>query len=156
MKLQDPVQVKIGEYNYYIRPFPAFKAANISGEVVSVVMPILGAALPLMGANTVGSIMDQDISELSPAITKGFESLSGDKCEKLLRDLLIRNGNIAVEIEGEAKTLDEDLSNVVFCGEIQDMYILAFNVIKVNYGGFFKKLGDQSGKVAELITKNAL
>lgn len=30
-----------------------------------------------------------------------------------------------------------------------DMFILAFEVIRTNYNGFFKKLGDRFGKVAE-------
>ena len=71
----------------------------------------------------------------------------------MLRDLLVRGNNIAVDFNGETKPLTEDLVNELFCGDVQDMYILAFHVIKINYGGFFGKLGTQSGKVAELAQK---
>jgi len=71
----------------------------------------------------------------------------------LLRDLLVRGNNIAVDFNSETKPLTEDLVNELFCGDVQDMYILAFHVIKINYGGFFGKLGTQSGKVAELAQK---
>ena len=34
MKQQETTQKTIGENKFYIRPFPAFRAANISGELV--------------------------------------------------------------------------------------------------------------------------
>ena len=153
MKLQDPVKVTVGGHDFYVRPFSAFKAANISGEVIKVVVPIIGSLLPFFNGKDVSNIMDEDIAELTPSITQGFESLSGDKCEKLLRELLVRNDNIAVDYEGDTVRLTEDLSNELFCGEVQDMYILAFHVIKTNYSGFFKKLGAQSGSAAERLKK---
>lgn len=153
MKMQDPVKVTVGGRDFYIRPFSAFKAANISGEVVKVVVPILGAVLPAFGTKDVSQVMDEDVSELAPAITKSFDALTGDKCEKLLRDLLVKNDNIAVNFDGETTRLTEDIANEIFCGEVQNMYILAFHVIKANYGGFFKKLGVQSGSAAELLQK---
>ena len=71
--------------------------------------------------------------------------------EKLMRKLLL-GGNIVVELiventgEREAQRLTADLADEVFCGEIQDMFLLCFYVIKLNFNGFFKKLGAQSGK----------
>ncbi len=160
MKLQEPTQVVVGESTFYIRPFSAFTAANISGEVVKVIVPLLGSLLPFMksdeddtGDNK--SVLDEDVKEIAPELAKGFESLSGDKCEILLRRLLVKHGNIAVEREGQAVPLTEDLVNELFCGEVQDMYVLAFHVIKVNYSGFFKRLGGQSGKAVELLKKIA-
>lgn len=159
MKLQEPTQVIVDESTFYIRPFSAFTAANISGEVVKVIVPLLGSLLPFMKSDDEDSenksVLDEDVKEIAPELAKGFESLSGDKCEILLRRLLIKHGNIAVEREGQAIPLTEDLVNELFCGEVQNMYILAFHVIKVNYGGFFKKLGGQSGKAAELLRKIA-
>ena len=156
MKMQDATEVAISENKFYVRPFSAFTAANISGEVIKVVMPVLGSLLPFMNTKEDGgSLLDEDIKDIAPEITKGFEALSGDKCEMLLRRLLIKHNNIAVDKEGEAVPLTEDAVNDLFCGEVQDMYILAFHVIKVNYGGFFKKLDGQSGKAVELLKKIA-
>ena len=42
--------------------------------------------------------------------------------------------------------LTDDLADEVFCGEIQDMFLLCFHVIKLNFNGFFKRLGTRSGK----------
>lgn len=153
MKQQDATEVVVNDNHYFIRPFPAFRAANISGEVIKVIIPIIGSVLPFVTANGDVSALDADLATIAPEITKAFESLSGDAVEKLLRNLLIKGNNIAVDINGETKPLTEDLVNELFCGEVQDMYILAFHVIKINYGGFFGKLGTQSGKVAELAKK---
>lgn len=153
MKLQEPTEVVVNEKHYFIRPFPAFRAANISGEVIKVIIPIIGSVLPFVNTSGDTSVLDADLTTIAPEITKAFESLSGDAVEKLLRDLLVRGNNIAVDLDGNTKPLIEDLVNELFCGDVQDMYILAFHVIRVNYGGFFGKLGDQSGKVAELAKK---
>lgn len=153
MKLQDPKEVTIDGTKFFIRPLPAFKAANISGEVIKVLAPIIGSLLPLLSSED--DVMDVEIQEAAPVLAHGFESFSGDACESLLRKLLINYKNVAVEIDGErdAKLLDEDLSNEIFCGDAQNMYVLAFHVIKVNYSGFFGKLGTQSGGVKDLVQK---
>lgn len=121
--------------------------------MIKVVVPIIGSVLPFVSTSGDTSVLDTDLATIAPEITKAFESLSGDAVEKLLRDLLVRGNNIAVDFNGETKPLTEDLVNELFCGDVQDMYILAFHVIKINYGGFFGKLGTQSGKVAELAQK---
>ena len=67
-----------------------------------------------------------------------------------MKKLLIDNKNISVEGEatdGDTKPLTMDLANEVFCGEIQDMYILCFEVIKINFKGFFEKIGAQFGSL---------
>jgi len=134
---------------FYIRPFPAFVCANLSGELTSLVAPILASATPALsgalkakGAN----LLDIDAEKAVPALSEGLSAIDGDRIEKLLKKLLVKHGNISVEIPGsEAQTLTEDLVNEVFCGEVQDLYILAFDVIKANFSGFFKKLGDRFG-----------
>ena len=109
MKLQEPTEVVVNEKHYFIRPFPAFRAANISGEVIKVVVPIIGSVLPFVSTSGDTSVLDTDLATIAPEITKAFESLSGDAVEKLLRDLLVRGNNIAVDFNGETKPLTEDL-----------------------------------------------
>jgi hypothetical protein len=91
--------------------------------------------------------MDIDIETVVPALANGMSGISGDKLEALLKKLLVKYKNVSVQVEGdnEAQVLTEDLANEVFCGEAQGMFILAVDVIKVNYSGFFAKLGSQFG-----------
>ena len=47
MKQFDAKQRELGDFIFYIRPLPAFKAANISGELFAVLLPALGSLAPL-------------------------------------------------------------------------------------------------------------
>lgn len=140
----------IGENTFYVRPFPAFVSANLTGELASLVTPLIASLAPLMadgGKGDDSSVLDLDAEVAAPALAKGMSSLSGDKVEGLLRKLLTKYKNISVELAdgSEAQVLTDDLANEVFCGEAQDMFILAYEVIKVNFSGFFKKIGNQFG-----------
>ncbi len=88
------------------------------------------------------NIMDVDVEDALPALTSAFSSISGDKFERLTKKLLIDHKNISVVCEatdGEVKLLNYDLANEVFCGDVQDLYILCFEVIGLNFKGFFQE-----------------
>lgn len=149
LKQTEPTKEKVGGYNFYITPFPAFKAANITGELASVLAPLLSALAPLTGEGGEGNLMDVDAGKAAEAMM-GCTSISGDKLEKLMQKLLL-GGHIVAEVPNgcgdmEPQRLDLDLANEVFCGEVQDMFILCFHVIKLNFQGFFKKFASLSGK----------
>ena len=162
MRQMDVTEKKIGDHSFYIRPFPAFVSANLSGEIAALVVPVIGALTPLAKDVNVGgtdsgndtsndtgfNIENIDLEEAGPAFGNAVSSLSGDKIESLMKKLLINSGNVSVSgpITGDqAKILTLDLANEVFCGEIQDLYTLCWEVIKLNFGGFFKKLGSRFG-----------
>lgn len=155
MKQLESREVTVGENIFYIRPLPAFKAANLSGELAALVLPLITGLTSLIPAGTTSENMgnglfDIDVKDAGPAISAAFSSLSGDKIEAILKHLLIAGKNISVEVPGErVQILTEDLANEVFCEDVQDMFILAFEVIRTNYNGFFKKLGGRFGPVVE-------
>lgn len=146
LKQVEPAIEKIGGYKFYITPFAAFKAANLTGELASVLAPLLGVLAPLVND---GGLMDVDARDAAEAMAN-CTAIDGDKLEKLMKKLLL-GGHIVVEAtndegETEGERLNEDLANEIFCGDVQDMFILCFHVIKMNFGGFFKRLAGQSGK----------
>lgn len=157
MKQLESREVTVGENIFYIRPLPAFKAANLSGELAALVLPLVTGLTSLIPAGTTAENMgnglfDIDAKDAGPAISAAFSSLSGDKIEAILKHLLIAGKNISVEVPGErVQILTEDLANEVFCEDVQDMFILAFEVIRTNYNGFFKKLGGRFGPVVEAL-----
>lgn len=159
MKQLESREVTVGENIFYIRPLPAFKAANLSGELAALVLPLVTGLTSLIPAGTTAENMgnglfDIDVKDAGPAISAAFSSLSGDKIEAILKHLLIAGKNISVEVPGErVQILTEDLANEVFCEDVQDMFILAFEVIRTNYNGFFKKLGGRFGPVVEALKK---
>lgn len=160
MAYREPTQKQIGEYVFYIYPFSAFKAANISGELVSLISPILVSVLPSVvnkdnDDDGDESLLDMDISAAMPSIMQACSTLDGDKVEHMMRLLLTQNRNISFEHEQErrVKWLSEDDMDELFCGSIEDMFVLAVEVIKINFKGFFKRLGNLSGNPAELLSK---
>ncbi|MDR1687272.1 MAG: hypothetical protein LBS21_01510 [Clostridiales bacterium] len=150
---------------FLIRPLPAFKAANMSGELAALVLPLLGSIAPMFTGKSVSSdkiadtFMDIDATEAAPLLANGAASLSGEKVERLLHKLLTQYGNISVEQPDKKSTevLTDDLANEIFCGNAQDMFILAFDVIKVNFAGFFKNAGSLFGDVLSgIMRKNPI
>lgn len=159
MKQFEPRVRTIGEYTFYVRPFPAFVATNISGELAGIITPLLGNLAPLISKVNPGEggngLLDVNVEEAAPAIAGAFSSVSGDKLESLMKKLLVRYKNISVELPtaNDAQILTEDMVNEIFCGDVQGMFILAFEVIRSNYNGFFEKLGSQFGSLSELLNK---
>ena len=164
MKQMEVTMKTIGESVFYLKPFPAFVAVNISGELSSMLAPLVGSIAALVGddinlsdldggsvsTENLASIMDADIEKALPIFTEAFSKLSGDKMERIIKKLLIDHKNISVEseaTEGKVSLLTYELANEVFCGDIQDMFVLCYEVIKLNFGGFFKKLGGQFGNL---------
>lgn len=147
----------IGDNTFYIRPLPAFKAANLSGELAAVLLPLLSGIAPLVDSDK--GINDLNSDDVAPVITGAFSSLSGDKVEMLLKKLIIHGKTVSVVTpdDDDAKLLTEDLANEIFSADVQDMFVLAFEVIKTNFGGFFDKISVLSGplttKLAETKTK---
>jgi len=146
LRQMEPTVEKVGGMKFYITPFPAFKAANLTGELASVLAPLLGVLAPLVND---GSLMDVDVGKAAEAMAN-CTAIDGDKLEKLMKKLLL-GGHITVEFtneegEPEGEKLNEDLANEIFCGDVQDMFALCFHVIKLNFNGFFKKFAALSGK----------
>lgn len=145
MKLHESTQITINGNQYYIFPLPAFSAANLSGDILALLAPVIGGIAPAMAADGTNT----KVEDVLPALTTAFNGMDGDKLESLLRKILIEGKNITVETEDnpDGERLNQDLVNELFCGNVQDMYILAFHVLKVNYHGFFKKLSSRFGGV---------
>ena len=156
MKQQDATPVLVGDTTFYIRPFPAFKSANIVGQLTKTITPVAGGLLSLVGGTgDEKSIFDLNLEEAAPALAGAVSGLSGTVVETLLRQLLVDYGNIAYDDPetGATPKLTMDKANELFCGEVQDMFILAFKVIKLNYSGFFGKLTSRFGSLAGLAEK---
>ncbi len=141
-----PVRKEIGGYTFYIRPMAAMKCAAVSGELAAVLVPLMAALLPMAKEGE-----EVDITEAAPAIAAAFSTLSGDKLQKLMYKLLVEDRTIGVE-GGDLKNatmLDEKTMDIVFAGNAQNMFVLAFYVINTNFGDFFGSLGTRYGGVIE-------
>jgi len=140
-------EVELHGYKFKIRPFPAFTAMNMSGEVISFLSPLLSVIAPLLASDDTAGVMNANIN------TTPVSLVSGDRLEIIIRKLLVNHNNIIVEIDGSPEPLNFELANEVFCGQAQDMYVLAYEVISVNFPGIFGGLNNLFGKVGETIAK---
>ena len=148
LRQMEPTMVNVSGMDFYITPFSAFKAANLTGELASVLAPLLSALAPLVGDDE-KDLMEVDANKAAAALA-GCTTISGDKLEKLMEKLLL-GGHIAVEVADEdgkkdASKLNRDLADELCCGEVQDMFVLCFYVIRLNFKGFFRKFASLSGK----------
>ena len=154
-----PVEKELAGYVFYIRPFAAFVSSSVFTDILSIISPLAMSLLPALfdddGDGEEKSLLDMDLEKAAPFVIKAFSSLSSDKMDKTLRALLIREKNIHVgEANGrsdDVSLLDYDTANAIFIGNIADMYLLAFEVIKINYGNFFEKLSTLSGSPGGLL-----
>lgn len=153
-------EVQIDGISFFISPFPVFTATRITAQLSKVLSPILGGVIALLGSeDETGEDTEKDLSEnvvaAIPAFTAAMQGLSPVEFEKLARELLVNSRNIAFKNQDypNGEILTEDAVNAIFAGNTQNMYILAFHVIKENYGGFFGKFKIPSGnaKVKEIL-----
>lgn len=163
MKRMEVTEKTIGDSTFYIKPFGAFTATNISGELTAVLSPLLTGLTPLINASAESdggesqNLMDMDVEKAMPPISSALSTLSGDKIERLVKRLLVEHRNVSVVNNdvtgGDAKLLTMDLADEIFCGEIQNMFALCIAVIKVNFNGFFKNVGIQSGSLIDRLNQ---
>ena len=153
-------EVQIDGISFFISPFPVFTAARITAQLSKVLSPILGGVIALLGSeDETGEDTEKDLSEnvvaAIPAFTAAMQGLSPVEFEKLARELLVNSRNIAFKNQDypNGEILTEDAVNAIFAGNTQNMYILAFHVIKENYGGVLGKFKIPSGnaKVKEIL-----
>ena len=127
MKQFDTITKNFGGNSFFIRPFGAFDASRITGELSATLIPLISGLLPAVSnANDVDDLKDVNIDydRLGPSLASSFSSLDGEKLEHLLRLLLVDKNNISVRIGGETEVqaLTYDIANDIFAGDLQDMF----------------------------------
>lgn len=140
-------EVSVGGELFVIYPFGAFTASNLSGELGSLLGPVIGAIAPLFADKKIR--LDDDIVTAAPQLATAFSSLSGDKLERLMKKLLCSK-NIVTKTDGE--WLTEEMADEIFCGKVDEMYVLAFHVLKENFGGFFVRASSLFGERGQEVT----
>lgn len=170
-KQMEVINVKIGDIQYYIKKFPAFKAARLSGELSALIGPIVGAVAGVFSlAGKDGMIVDPaeehtidldniEAEDLANVLSNALSDISGEKIEKLMKELLINNMNVSFTNPEtmETEQLTKMTADELFCGDVQDMYLLCYEVIKANYKNFFGKILPRFGlRFKTMTTKGAV
>ena len=134
------VHVKsVEDATFYVQAFNPFGAIKILGDLQNIIAPIMGGVVGQQG-NDVKFDMSVE------AICKGLHDyVDGDNLLRVMK-MLINPDFISVSIEGgQPKRLTDDLVNLVFEGRTQGLFELCYEVIKINYNGFFTIFGNLFG-----------
>lgn len=132
-------EVKLKTVNdavFHVQCFDPFTSLRVLGDLQRVLSPIVGSMVGSANATNVETI--NILSKSIGNICKGLHDyVDGETLVKLV-EMLVREDYISVSIEGGSpKRLSKDLVNLVFNGNPAGVLELAYEVVKVNYGGFF-------------------
>lgn len=126
----------VNDVVFHVQCFDPFTALRVLGDLQRVLSPIVGSMVGSANATGVESIniLSKSISNICNGL---HEYVDGETLVKLI-EMLVREDYISVSIEGGTpKRLSKDLVNLVFNGNPGGVLELAYEVVKVNYGGFF-------------------
>lgn len=157
MKQTEKKEFIIGEYSFFVNKFPAMKSASISADLAKVIGPAVGGLFSLIGTGDQNGDTEEGVQSILSGIDpkkavsvlgSAFGALDGDEVERILKRLLIDYRNISVSgpaTNGKVAPMDLDLFNEIFCGETQDIFVLCWDVINLNFQSFFKNIGLRFG-----------
>lgn len=150
--MMNKTEVQISGTSFFIAPFPVFVSVRITAMLTKVLSPVLGGLVALLGSgnNEEGTSESDAMEEAAAAIptfTDAMSSLNPYDFEKLMRELLITSRTIVWknDQQPDGEILIEESLNALMAGNSQDVYILAYHVLKVNFKGFFEKFKSLSG-----------
>jgi len=137
----------IGDKEYGVSKLGAFEANGIILKLQKLILPVIGEV-----AGGGSNVMNMDIS-------KAFQIISQQLDESVMTDIILPTFKLA-QVASITDNIKIDSSvniNKVFIDAdgLADFYVLVFEVLKYNYGGFFQKMlahfGDNAGiqKVVE-------
>lgn len=130
---------------FYIRPMDPFVAMTLLGDMIKVASPILGAVTTVVTGKKDAKLTDLLDADISAVFGSVAQNIDGDTLSSLVKRIL--NGQyISVRIEDhEPERLNAELNAMIFTGNVQDMFLLVAEVLKINYGGFTKLFDSLSG-----------
>lgn len=127
-------EVTLGDNTFWLMAMPPFKAIAVKAKVAKA---FLAPLTKIIKPNSDGGVA-LSVENIAIALSES----DPDLIESVMRDLL--NGEyIAISVKGaEPKRLEQGHINQVFTGNLSEMYQLAYEVIKVNYGDFLDLLAN--------------
>lgn len=142
----------IGDYTYYVRPFPPLDALRLLGDLQAVVTSSLGGAVSTDDAGA-ESVLDRKVDVASMIAGLGGK-LTGNVLVGFA-DRILDGDYVSVQMKGEdtPTRLDANIVNSIFGGHVKNMLELMWFVLEVNYADFFESAPNLSGILTKLAQK---
>lgn len=154
LKRMSTKDVEIGDFSFKLRPFGAMDASYIFGDVISIVLPIIGTVALSSGDGGEKSIAVSDGFSLdAESVAASLGKLNGKELSNIIRELLLDHNNISFrdnEDGGSFKRLTQDDFDEIFCMYFAGALKLCAEVLVQNYGNFF---GDASTLFGNLVSQ---
>ncbi|MCD8201908.1 MAG: hypothetical protein LUD47_07580 [Clostridia bacterium] len=142
-KYDETKEYKVGGHSYFVKPFRAMTAVRLSADVLKIITPFFDG---FVQGDNLSDLKNLDLSVIVDGLEKCLADTDGKQIEDALEKLLIRHDNIAVDYDGQTQYLTEEILDEWMAGDIENIFVLAFYVVKENYQGFFARFSTQSGK----------
>lgn len=166
LKRLNSEEVVVGDLRLRIRPLGAMNATHVFGDMVSVVLPVIGTvglstnieSIQKLDADTIQSLVDGlDADSLVNALAK----IDGSALTKIISELVIdyKNTSFLNDETGNWCNMTLEDFDELFCMNMAGIMKLCGSVIKQNFGSFFADVGGLFGdalkKAAEKKTSHA-
>lgn len=132
----------IGNREFTAHKMNAFEANKILLRLNKIVLPVLGG---LTKNSKGGSLMDMDLSEAAGLIA---ENLTEETMDTIVFPLF--NSSKVYDKEAKMFIANSTAINQAFTADnLMDFYTLVWEVLKLNFAGFFGQVANRFGSVTE-------
>lgn len=159
LKRMKSEEVVVGKLRFRIRPFGAMNATHVFGDLVSVVLPVIGTASLTSGIEDIKNMDSESIQKLVDGLDTGsivdaLAKINGDVMADIVSELVVDYKNVSFEDEdsGEWRIMTSEDFDELFCMFFAGILKLCASVVKQNFGSFF---GDVAALFGGLLKKVA-
>lgn len=151
MKIED---VSIGDILFKIRPLGAMNATYVFGDLVSVVLPIIGTTALSSGIEKTDALTPEVIEKIvdnldTDSIASSLAKVDGKTITKLISELVIDYRNVSIKDGNEWRIMTLEDFDEIFCMYLAGEIKLCAAVVKQNFGSFFGDVGALYGSLLE-------
>ena len=144
--------VQIGDVLFKIRPLGAMYATHVFGDLVSVLLPIIGAASLASGIDkndlSTPASLEKLMNDLdTDSLIESLSRIDGKVLERLISELVLDYKNVSFQDGSEWRIMVREDFDEIFCMYFAGSLKLCSAVIKQNFGSFFGDIGDLFGNL---------
>jgi hypothetical protein len=129
-------EVVVGGRKFHISQLPARRAQTLFNRLCRIGLPSLAKAVASSGATSISGMLKSGIAGVADGLRELVDKLDPVEQDAILADLFH-----GARIQYNDKFMDlAPVYDEVFAGRIDEIYLLAFEALKLNYSSFWRAL----------------